>query len=147
VAHSRHKAEDLQEVAPEPGNKQERARRRNPKTEGEHMQDQILEMAKLLNEAANENRKEKKHWGDLGEKEQATFLSTVKRVLLAADKLNLCLKPVITETETKAGEALVVQNIDTAEGIIKEFVKKLTHPRGVSEFFPCRELAARIVRG
>ncbi len=79
---------------------------------------------------------------DLDPLEAKVFVNQAYRFLLPIDKCNMREVPKLDE---KKEQEKAMKNKDILTGIIRDFVKGVKHPPRVSDFFPCEELALRIL--
>lgn len=77
------------------------------------------------------------------EDERKPYIERAQKVVVFMDKLNLEPRP--RQDEAKAAERERARE-DAVRRIIGEFVKGLKHPKDVARFFPCEELARRIIQ-
>ena len=82
-------------------------------------------------------------WEKLSSGEHDTYNLRVSMFLESALKAGLEIAP--EGTQARAGATLAAGEAKLEE-IIREFVKKVKHPKGVAELFPSEELAIRIAR-
>lgn len=86
----------------------------------------------------------KKSFETLPDKEQDPYLQQTAKLYLCLDKLDLQLTKKIDIKKVELSEQ---ETFNRLAAIIRDFVKKLKHPKNVAQFFPVDELAMVILKG
>lgn len=75
------------------------------------------------------------------------YRATANKFLLYIDQCNYTIVRRKTEKEKQIEKGADAKTLYRLILIIEAFVKSLTHPKGIDKFFPCDELARRIMAG